>query len=133
MNADPKGNLLDTGVALIAVDDPAKLNPEIQKAIVAGPNFLSVVAYWEVMLKSVKGKLDAGDPRAWWFDTLDQLAATPLPLRPEHVAAIHGLLPIHNDPFDRALIAQATVECLTLVTADSAIALYESALLRVIS
>lgn len=31
-----------------------------------GPAYLSVLSYWEVMLKSAKGKLDVGDPRYWW-------------------------------------------------------------------
>jgi PIN domain nuclease of toxin-antitoxin system len=84
------------------------------------------------MIKSMKGKLDVGDPRAWWFDALDQLAATPLVLRPQHIAAVHSLPPIHKDPFDRILIAQATVEGLTLVTMDAEIARYSSKTLRVI-
>jgi len=94
---------------------------------------LSVLSYWEVMLKSMKGVLDVGDPRAWWFDALDQLAATPLPLRPQHIAAVYGLPPIHKDPFDRMLIAQATVEGLSLVSIDGEIAHYASQSLRVVS
>ena len=93
---------------------------------------LSVVCYWEVMIKSMKGTLDVGDPRAWWFDALEQLAATPLVLRPEHITAVYRLEPIHKDPFDRMLIAQATVEGLALVTTDSKIARYASKGLRVI-
>jgi len=49
------------------------------------------------MLKSMKGTLDVGDPRAWWFDALDQLAATPLLLRPQHIAGVYALPPIHKD------------------------------------
>ena len=60
--------------------------------------------------KSIKGKLDVGDPRAWWPDTLDRLAAIPLPLRPDYISAVYQLAPIDLDPFDRMLIAQATVE-----------------------
>ena len=93
---------------------------------------LSVVVYWEVMIKSMKGKLDVGDPRAWWFDALDQLAATPLVLRPQHIAAVHSLPPIHKDTFDRMLIAQATVEGLALVSSDADIARYVSKGLRVV-
>jgi len=93
---------------------------------------LSVVSYWEIMIKSMKGTLDVGDPRVWWFDALEQLAATPLVLRPEHVAALYRLPPIHKDPFDRMLIAQAAVEGLALVTTDSKIARYASKGLRVI-
>jgi PIN domain nuclease of toxin-antitoxin system len=84
------------------------------------------MSYWEVVIKCMKGKLDVGDPRAWWIDALDQLAATPLILSPEHVGAMHGLPPIHRDPFDRILVAQATVEGLALVSRDSEIAQYAS-------
>jgi PIN domain nuclease of toxin-antitoxin system len=93
---------------------------------------LSVITYWEVMLKSMKGTLDVGDPRAWWFDALEQLAATPLILRPQHIAEVYGLPPTHKDPFDRMLIAQATAEGLALVTADGEIARHASKGLRVV-
>jgi PIN domain nuclease of toxin-antitoxin system len=81
----------------------------------------------------MKGKLDVGDPRVWWPEALEKLAATPLPLHPKHVSAIHALDPVHQDPFDRALIAQATVEDLALVSADDAVRKYASKRLRVIS
>ena len=99
----------------------------------SGPVYLSVISYWEVLLKSRKGKLDVGDLRTWWPDALDRLTATPLPLRPDHISEIYNLEPIHQDPFDRALIAQATVEHLALVTADKDIPKYASARLRVVS
>jgi PIN domain nuclease of toxin-antitoxin system len=92
---------------------------------------LSVVVYWEIMMKSMKGKLDVGDPRAWWLGALDQLAATPLLLHPRHISAVHSLPPIHKDPFDRMLIAQATVEGLVLVSSDAEIARYASKGLRI--
>ena len=101
-------------------------------AIAAGPNFLSVLSYWEVMLKSMKGKLDVGEPRLWWQDALDQLAATPLVLRPQHIARVSELPPIHRDPFDRMLVAQAIAEGLTLVTMDEEIAKYASSGLLVV-
>jgi PIN domain nuclease of toxin-antitoxin system len=108
------------------------LSAAAKTAIAVGPNFLSVVSYWEVTIKSMKGTLDVGDPRLWWQEALEQLAATVLPLRPDHIAAVLSLPPIHKDPFDRVLIAQATIEGFTLVSADSAIAGYASANLRVI-
>jgi PIN domain nuclease of toxin-antitoxin system len=91
-----------------------------------------VVTYWEVTIKSMKGKLDVGDPRGWWLEAVQQLAATVVLLKPEHVAAVQGLLPIHKDPFDRMLIAQATVEGLALVSVDPEIARYGSDALRVV-
>jgi PIN domain nuclease of toxin-antitoxin system len=127
------GYLLDTNTALIALAEPARLPGTLRQAILGGPNVLSVISYWEVVLKTMKGNLAVGDPRAWWLDALDQLAAHPLALRPEHIAGIYGLPPIHKDPFDRALIAQATVEDLTLVTTDAVIPRYASARFRVLS
>lgn len=126
-----RGYLLDTSVALIAVDTPERLSPGILEAIAQGPSFLSVIAYWEVTIKAMKGTLDVGDARQWWSETLEALALLPLPFRPEHVAAVHDLPPVHQDPFDRAMIAQATVEDLTLVTTDGVISRYASKRLRV--
>jgi PIN domain nuclease of toxin-antitoxin system len=122
----PSGYLLDTHTAIWALYTPEKLTPTARKAILSGPNVLSVVSYWEIVLKSMKGTLDVGDPRAWWFYALEQLAATPLVLRPEHIAGVYRLPPIHKDPFDRMLIAQATSEKLALVTIDGKIARYTS-------
>ena len=127
------GNLLDTNVVLITLTRPAKLSARMRKAIIAGPNFLSAVVYWEVLLKVMKGALIVGEPRSWWLDALDLLAATPLAIQPEHVARVYGLSPIHNDPFDRILIAQASVEDMILITTDKEIPRYASAHFRVLS
>jgi PIN domain nuclease of toxin-antitoxin system len=127
-----RGYLLDTHTAIFSMSQSKSLSATAKAAIASGSNFLSVVSYWEVMVKSMKGTLDVGDPRIWWQEALEQLAATALPLRPEHVAAVHGLPPIHKDPIDRVLIAQATVEGLSLVTADAEVARYASKRLRVI-
>lgn len=124
--------LLDTHAALWALESPEKLGAVARKTVSSGPNVLSVISYWEVMIKSRKGKLDVGDPRVWWHEALEQLAATVLPLRPEHVAAVYGLAPIHKDPFDRMLIAQATVEGLALITADAEVRRYASKTLRIV-
>jgi PIN domain nuclease of toxin-antitoxin system len=125
--------LLDTNVASIALAEPDPLSATARKAVVRGPNVLSVVSYGEVVLKSMKGNLDIGDPRTWWVDALEQLAANPLALRPAHVAGVYTLPPVHKDPFDRVLIAQAIAEELALVTIDSEISRYASARLTVVS
>jgi PIN domain nuclease of toxin-antitoxin system len=82
--------------------------------------------YWEVVIKSMKGTLDAGNPVQWFEQTRDALALLPLLLRPEHVAALLRLPAIHQDPFDRALIAQAMSEDLALLTTDGTIPPYAS-------
>lgn len=126
------GNLLDTHIAIWALDTPELLTDSAREAVLAGPNVLSMISYWEVMLNSMKGTLDVGDPRSWWLDALDQLAATPLILRPQHIAAVYALPPIHKDPFDRMLIAQAKVEGLALVTSDGKMKRYATANLHVV-
>ncbi|MGO9259615.1 MAG: type II toxin-antitoxin system VapC family toxin [Bryobacteraceae bacterium] len=127
------GYLLDTNVALIALTEPDALPAAVLAAAAGGTNFLSVVSYWEVLIKSMKGKLEVGDPRLWWHDALEELAATPLAVRSEHVAAVFSLPPIHKDPFDRLLIAQAIAEDLEFVTTDGEIPRYASERFRVIS
>jgi len=131
--SEPAGYLLDARAALIALTNPDRLSTRVRKAILAGPNVLSAIVYWEVVLKSMKGALDVGDPRTWWIDTLEQLVAIPLALRPEHVSEVYGLPAIHKDPFDRILIAQAGVEGLTVLTTDGEIPKYAGKRIRVIS
>jgi PIN domain nuclease of toxin-antitoxin system len=126
------GYLLDTCTALLALADPGALSRNVRKAILGGENFLSVVSYWEVVLKSMKGALDVGDPRTWWSEALEQLAASPLLLRPQHIARVCSLPAIHRDPFDRVLAAQAAQENLTLVTCDEQLARYASKELRIV-
>jgi len=111
---------------------PELLSEPVKEAIERGPAFLSVVTYWEVMIKSMKSSLDVGDPRHWSDLTLDALGLLPLLFRAEHIASIFPLPPIHQDPFDRALIAQALAEDLTLLTTDAVIPRYASDQLRVI-
>jgi PIN domain nuclease of toxin-antitoxin system len=125
------GYLLDTNVVLRALTDPARLTPRVRRAIRAGPNVMSVIVYWEVVLKAMKGTLAIDEPRTWWRDALDQLAATALAFRPDHVSTVLTLPPIHQDPFDRALIAQAVVEELALLTTDTEIPRYRSERLHV--
>ena len=124
------GYLLDTNAALLALAEPSSLSARARRAILTGPNVLSTIVYWEVMLKNMKGALRVGEPRVWWLDALEQLAATPLVFRPEHVSEIYTLPQIHKDPFDRALIAQAIVEDLTMVTTDEEIPKYASVRFR---
>jgi PIN domain nuclease of toxin-antitoxin system len=126
------GFLLDTNVALIGLTTPELIPEEVRATVESGRVHLSVISYWEVLLKSMKGRLSVGDPRVWWTEALDKLTATPLPLRPDHISAIYNLESIHQDPFDRALIAQATVDGLIFVTTDGEIRKYASESFRVL-
>lgn len=63
---------------------------------------------------------------------LDALHLTPFPFRPEHVDENRDLGAHHADPFDRALIAVAIAEELSLLTTDKGIKVYAGDRLRVI-
>lgn len=63
------------------------------------------------------------DPRLLRRGLLDN-GYEELPVISEHAVAVVGLPPIHKDPFDRLLVAQAMVEGITLLTADPQVATY---------
>lgn len=120
-------------MALLALAAPGRIPDAVRQKLESGLRYLSVISYWEVLLKNMKGKLAVGDPRLWWPDALRQFGATPLALHPDHITAIYTLEAIHADPFDRALIAQAKTAELTLVTTDREIPKYDLPCLQVAS
>jgi PIN domain nuclease of toxin-antitoxin system len=77
-----------------------------------------------VAIKSGLGRSDfQTDPRLLRRGLLDN-GYSELPILSDHVVAIDSLPLIHKDPFDHLLVAQATVEGITLLTADSVVGQY---------
>lgn len=76
---------------------------------------VSSVCVWEAAIKSALGKLrvPADLPQR-----LDEFAFERLPVSEAHAWAVRALAPVHNDPFDRLLAAQAICERATIVSAD---------------
>jgi PIN domain nuclease of toxin-antitoxin system len=115
--------LLDTHVFLWAVTGSPRLRLEARRLIEAAEVvYVSAASIWEVAIKRTLGKIEA-DP--------DELVAaiaesgfTELPIRASHAARVASLDPIHNDPFDRVLVAQAITEPLHLLTADAPLRRY---------
>ena len=70
------------------------------------------------------------DPRRLWRMLLIS-GYRELPVSSEHAVAVLDLPPLHKDPFDRILVAQARVEGLTLLTADKVVAKYGDGVRRV--
>jgi len=118
--------LLDTHMLLWAAGSPNRLSAAARKLIDDPANELlfSAASIWEVAIKRGLGRNDfQADPRLLRRGLLDN-GYRELPVMSEHVVAIESLPPIHKDPFDRLLVAQATVEGVTLLTADSVVAQY---------
>jgi PIN domain nuclease of toxin-antitoxin system len=91
--------------------------------------WLSVVSVWEILIKAQLGKLSVRLPLP---DIVAQQQANGLQVLPmtlPHSLALEGLPPIHKDPFDRLLIAQAVVEGAELVSADRVFVQYPVRLL----
>lgn len=85
---------------------------------------VSVVSLWEVLIKCNGGGLRIADPERALQGWVANLGAEVLPVQAAHVYALHGLPPIHRDPFDRILVAQAMAEDLPLLTSDACIGQY---------
>jgi PIN domain nuclease of toxin-antitoxin system len=93
--------------------------------------FVSAATIWEI---SIKHALGPGRMPVSGRDALAQFSAAGfifLPISPEHAAAIDKLAPLHRDPFDRMLIAQALTEPLRLLTQDETLVAYSDLVLLV--
>ena len=118
--------LLDTHLLLWAAGQPERLSREARQLIEDQSNelLLSTASLWEVVIKRGLGRDDFKvDPRLLRRGLLDN-GYSELPITSEHVVAIDTLPPIHKDPFDRVLVAQALVEGITLLTTDAVVASY---------
>jgi PIN domain nuclease of toxin-antitoxin system len=77
---------------------------------------VSAVSVWEAAIKSALGKLRVPNDLP---ERLDEFAWERLPLTDAHAWAVRGLPPVHTDPFDRLLAAQALCERASIVSADA--------------
>jgi len=84
--------------------------------------FVSAVTPWEIEIKRASRGLRAPADLASEFR---RAGFTPLPVTWEHGLAAGALPPLHRDPFDRMLVAQARLEGLTIVTRDERVAAYD--------
>ena len=118
--------LLDTQLLLWAATENQKL-PKLARRLIDRLDhelFFSAASLWEVAIKRGLGREDfTVDARLLRRGLLDN-GYRELPIVSDHVVATESLPPIHKDPFDRVLVAQATVEGITLVTTDSVIVQY---------
>ncbi len=118
--------LFDTHVLLWAAGEPKRLSKAARSLINATENelFFSAANIWEVVIKRGLGREDFKvDPRLLRRALLDN-GYSELPIASDHTVAVESLPPLHKDPFDRILVAQAHVEGITLLTADPLVAQY---------
>ena len=120
--------LLDTHILLWWLAESPKLSKTIKARIADAENvYVSAASVWEMAIKTAIGKLDAPDDLE---EQLQRHRFEQMPVSVSHALAVAKLPRHHSDPFDRMLVAQASFESLTLVTADPQLAVYGVPILR---
>jgi PIN domain nuclease of toxin-antitoxin system len=119
--------LLDTHVAIWWDAGVPMASSAMQAIRDADEVFVSAASAWEIEIKAALGKIRTDR-------SLAALCAdsgfVELPVLMQHTEPLRALEPLHRDPFDRILVAQAMREQLVLVTRDELIARYPVATLR---
>jgi PIN domain nuclease of toxin-antitoxin system len=117
-----KSLLLDTHTLLWFFWDDQRLRSSAKALIEDSDNqkLVSVASCWEIAIKAGLRKLDLGEPsRTFLPREIARNSFELLPISLEHATAVEELPPIHRDPFDRLLVAQATIEGFSLVSSDT--------------
>lgn len=118
--------LLDTHLLLWTALAPARLSPAALGMLADASHelFFSAANIWEIAIKNGLGRPDFQVPPRILRRALLDNGYQELRISGDHAVAIDTLAPLHKDPFGRMLIAQATVEGMTLLTSDAQLAAY---------
>ena len=109
--------LIDSHVLIWMLYEPTKIGTAAADSIHAARRVaISVVSFWELTLKHLKGKLPYAPEELVRGANVLNLAI--LELRSEHVPRLADVNLSHGDPFDRMLVAQALAENAVLMTSD---------------
>ena len=127
--------LLDTHVAIWAVEHPDKLPNDVRDLIEDSANdvFVSAASIWEIAIKWALPRA-TGKPPFSGSDAIHHFKVagfSDLPITAVHTIGVEKLPLIHNDPFDRLLVAQALAEPLWLITADRNVAQYSDTIILI--
>jgi PIN domain nuclease of toxin-antitoxin system len=122
--------LLDTHILLWALVDDGRLtadarawleNPQVELVV-------SAASIWEISIKHSLGKAGMPISGEAALGYVHDAGYSLLPVLSEHAAAAESLPVLHQDPFDRILVAQALTEPLRLMTHDRLVAVYSESL-----
>ncbi|MBR3107426.1 MAG: type II toxin-antitoxin system VapC family toxin [Clostridia bacterium] len=117
--------LLDTNALICVLFTPDRMSSAAkQQAESSQPLYVSIASLWEIAIKQSIGKLAVDASITDIAQACATLEIKLLPIQPDHLEGIKTLPRIHNDPFDRLIIAQAIAENLTIITMDQIIPQY---------
>lgn len=120
--------LLDTHVALWLAVSPSRLSASTSTLLRDARQelLLSAASAWEISIKHASGKVALpSTPEKFLPEMQRRLNLVVVPIRIEHAIRAGGLPPLHADPFDRMLVAQAQTMGTPVVTVDPKLAQYE--------
>lgn len=124
--------LLDTHIFLWYISADSRLPVSLRDAIRDPGNdvYLSAASVWEAVIKYDLGKLPLPEPPAEYLPRQREAhRITALPIEEAALVHLAGLPPLHRDPFDRILIAQALQHGMRLASLDDAVRAYPVPLL----
>ena len=118
--------LLDTHMLLWAAAMSARLPGQARTLLEDASNevYCSTASLWEIAIKSALRRPDFDVDLKTLRAALPEMAIAELPVTGRHAEALAALPPVHKDPFDRLLVAQAMAEPLVLLTNDAVLAEY---------
>ena len=116
--------ITDTHTLVWALSAPSELSSSARQALSQSEVLASVVNLWELVLKKDRKTCLLTDPLPWWDKYVVRAGIPTLGIRVGHVMAMGGLPMLHQDPFDRILVAQSIVEKAALVSKDGELARY---------
>ena len=125
--------LLDTNVLIWSTLQPLRLRVGVQELLLNPENTLlfSVVSLWEMSIRFAQNRPDFRiDPRVLRKALIDR-GDQELQISGPHATGVLSLPPIHRDPFDRLLLAQAEAEQAVFLTSDALLTTYPVTTLRV--
>ncbi len=126
--------LLDTHIFLWLHTEPERVGVHLAAVEDADTELLvSAVVSWEIAIKFELGRLPLPElPARYVPERLRVMDAKTVPIEHRHALAVAGLPPLHGDPFDRLLVAQAMILDVPILTADAAVAQYDVAAILVV-
>ncbi len=119
--------LLDTHTFLWMASDPEMLSATFLRHLKINPPelFLSAASAWELAIKVQTGKLRLPEPVHTFIEKrVNGNGIAPVAITFAHAIEAANLPPIHRDPFDRMLAAQALLEGWMIVSVDPVFVAY---------
>jgi PIN domain nuclease of toxin-antitoxin system len=115
--------LIDTHILIWTLEGSTKLSSKARDLLgdSTHEHWVSAASVWEIAIKTSIGKLNLSRPLRDLEKGIVTAGFQMLNISIKHAATVPEIDLVHNDPFDRLLLAQCEVETLRLMSADKAL------------